>query len=469
VHISEGIPNVYLGEETGEAMLGWLTETSEGDVIEEVTPQIIEMLKEEQEYVGVLFTGPCLDGQCHEALEALTRANEDLAKVGIKVVKTRDEAYPAKEHQIEAFPAVGLYRNGQFLRYGGSLENGVVEKWFLDLDNLKIPGAIEEVNSKMMSYLYENDDDLLVLFYETSDRDADELLEGLETVDERFDKLNVSMVKISDEGAGEQFGITELPALVYIQSGIPNAFAGDPFKPRDVLNWVKHEANTTRIHEVSDIVLSKLVDKFAHLAAIFYTRDDDKAVKGLQGIAAAGLEAGVAIVKLHDEEEARSLGIGREHEEDDGVGDESGDDDYVQIVYFQHKVPSLVRADPRRPSAVLEWLVSRKRYPTIEEVTDRMLEGVVASHEFVAVFFQGDECEEKEEEVGEQAEGEAKAANEEAEEEKADKVLEEFEVVVDCDQVLAELEEMDDELDEIGILIVTTKDTRNAAENGELS
>jgi hypothetical protein len=58
----------------------------------------------------------------------------------------------------------------------------------------------------------------------------------------------------------------------------------------------------------------------------------------------------------------------------------------------------------------------------VEEVTDEILSNLIEDHEFVAVFFRG-EC------VGEDD---------------------------DCDGVLAKLEAVDDELDEIGILLVST-------------
>ncbi len=305
VQFSGGIPNVYFademegedgnGEEDGDAMLAWLEGNSEGEVVEEVTAEIIAMLREEEEYVAVLYGGDGLfESECSSQVdclgpeeEALLAVNPDLADIGIQLVRTRDTDYPLSEHDVESFPALGLYRNGQFLRYHGSLaEEDELRKWFLDEDNLRIKGRIEDVGTKMLSYLYETDDNIVVLFYESSDRDVDELLTGLETIDEKFDRLNITLVKIDDQGAEDQFGITELPALIYIQSGIPNVYGGDLFRPKQVLDWVKQEANTTRIHEVSDIVLSRLVDKFDYLAAVFYTRDKDPAVEGLQTIAA---------------------------------------------------------------------------------------------------------------------------------------------------------------------------------------
>lgn len=72
----------------------------------------------------------------------------------------------------------------------------------------------------------------------------------------------------------------------------------------------------------------------------------------------------------------------------------------------------------------LSRLVQQKNSDTIEEVTDEILLDLINEHEYVAVYFSGT-CDE------------------------GDK----------CDKILDDLENIDDELDEAGILFVTTEDT----------
>lgn len=73
---------------------------------------------------------------------------------------------------------------------------------------------------------------------------------------------------------------------------------------------------------------------------------------------------------------------------------------------------------------VLEWLILQKNSATIEEVTDEILVGLIEEHEYVVVYFTGN-CD-----PGEK-----------------------------CDKILDDLENIDDELDEAGIIFVTTEDT----------
>ena len=45
-------------------------------------------------------------------------------------------------------------------------------------------------------------------------------------IDEKLDKRDLHMVKISDEGAGEEFGVLEDLCLVYFENGVPELFEG---------------------------------------------------------------------------------------------------------------------------------------------------------------------------------------------------------------------------------------------------
>ena len=74
-----------------------------------------------------------------------------------------------------------------------------------------------------------------------------------------------------------------------------------------ILRWLKEEAKIVRMHEVTDIVLGKLVEKFDYLAAVFYDLDDDPVLQNLQKIAADSQKNGVAMVKVNDDEEARLM------------------------------------------------------------------------------------------------------------------------------------------------------------------
>lgn len=122
-------------------------------------------------------------------------------------------------------------------------------------------------------------------------------------------------------------------------------------------------------------------------------------------------KAGIVIVRIDNADEAKEYGL----------------DHLPALVYFEDKIPALYEGDLMNEDEVLEWLILQKESATIEEVTDEILKTLIDDHEYVVAYFTGP-CEE------------------------GDK----------CDSILDDLENIDDELDEAGIIFVTTEDTAMA-------
>lgn len=124
---------------------------------------------------------------------------------------------------------------------------------------------------------------------------------------------------------------------------------------------------------------------------------------------------GIVIVRIDNPEEAQEYGL----------------DHLPALVYFENKIPHIYEGDLMNEDEVLEWLRLQKSSATIEEVTDEILRELIDGHEYVVVYFSGP-CEEEE----------------------------------SCDDILNDLENIDDELDEAGIIFVTTEDTVYAKKLG---
>ena len=57
-------------------------------------------------------------------------------------------------------------------------------------------------------------------------RKAEELLESLESIDDDCDTRGIHFVKVSEEGAEEEYGVQRLPKLVYFQNSLPTLYEG---------------------------------------------------------------------------------------------------------------------------------------------------------------------------------------------------------------------------------------------------
>ena len=83
VHFSRGVPSVYLDKESQEDILAWLTRLKTEDTIEVVTREIAEDLKEDLEFVAVLFSG----GEDEDLIARMEGIDDDLRSIGIEFVQ----------------------------------------------------------------------------------------------------------------------------------------------------------------------------------------------------------------------------------------------------------------------------------------------------------------------------------------------------------------------------------------------
>jgi hypothetical protein len=86
---------------------------------------------------------------------------------------------------------------------------------------------LSQVNLAMLENILKDEDHAFVFFYDEHDTDAFTILEELESIDEKLDKQDLPLVKISDVGSSEAFGIRDTPSLVYFEDGVPEIYAGD--------------------------------------------------------------------------------------------------------------------------------------------------------------------------------------------------------------------------------------------------
>lgn len=107
----------------------------------------------------------------------------------------------------------------------------------------------------MLENILDDEDDAFVFFYEDNDTDAHTILEELEQIDEKLDKQDLAMVKISDDGAIDNYGIEIIPSLVYFDNGVPEVYEGDLLNDGSVLKWMKSEL---RQEEIKEITVSQL-------------------------------------------------------------------------------------------------------------------------------------------------------------------------------------------------------------------
>lgn len=223
--------------------------------------------------------------------------------------------------------------------------------------------------------------------------------------------------------------------MVLFEKRIPHVYEGDLLKEDELLGWLLHQKRHSEIPEVTDEMMDQLIETIDYLAVLFckflkfknqfYTyflhlddkedKQDIRVLNELENVDDDLEREGIVIVRIDNKAEAKEFGI----------------DHLPTLIYFEDKIPALYEGDLMNENEVLEWLVQQKATATIEEVTDEILVDLIEEHEYVVVYFSGN-CEEGEK----------------------------------CDNILDELENIDDELDENGIVFVTTEDLTVAKKYG---
>lgn len=249
--------------------------------------------------------------------------------------------------------------------------------------------------------------------YFSDDKDqkkSQKVIAELENIDDECDQNNIVFVKIDNDDEAKEYGIDQLPSLVLFENKIPHLYEGDLTKEEELLGWLMHQKRHSEIPDITDEMMDKLIDDTKYLAVLFYDKDDKEDIRvlnELENIDDDLEKEGIVIVRIDNDAEAKEYGI----------------DHLPTLIYFEDKIPSLYEGDLMNEDEVLQWLIEQKQTATIEEVTDEILDDLIQEHEYVVVYFSGN-CEEGEK----------------------------------CDNILDELENIDDELDENGIIFVTTED-----------
>ncbi|XP_058832625.1 uncharacterized protein LOC131690704 isoform X4 [Topomyia yanbarensis] len=411
VYFEKEIPNVYDDDLSDEdEILKWLLSQLEKDEIEDVTDEMLDKLVKEGKSVAVLFYDNN-DKKSEKILNELENIDDECDQLGINFVKM-DNIEEAKDYGVTKFPKLVYFEQGVPTVFEGDMEDEEeVLEW---LERQTNSDEIEDVTDEMLDMIVEKMAHVAVLFYDKDSKASQKVLAELENIDDECDQNDIAFVKIDDDNEAREWGIDELPTMILFERGIPHIYEGDLMKEEELLGWLVHQKRHSEIPEITDEMKDKLMRTYDHVAIIFYDKDDKQDIRVLNELENIDDELEkeeIVIARLDNAEEAREYGL----------------DHLPALVYFENEIPAIYEGDLMNEEEVLEWLKLQKYSATIEEVTDEILQDLIEDHEYVCVYFSGP-CEEGEK----------------------------------CDKILDDLENIDDELDEAGIIFVTTEDTLTA-------
>lgn len=77
------------------------------------------------------------------------------------------------------------------------------------------------------------------------------------------------MIRIDNAAEAKDYGIDHLPTLVYFEDKIPAIYEGDLLNEDEVLQWLIEQKKTATIEEVTDEILSGLIDEHEYVVVYF--------------------------------------------------------------------------------------------------------------------------------------------------------------------------------------------------------
>lgn len=74
---------------------------------------------------------------------------------------------------------------------------------------------------------------------------------------------------MDNEAEAKEFGIDHLPTLVYFEENIPAIYEGDLMNEDEVLKWLIEQKNSATIEEVTDEILTELIEEHEYVVVYF--------------------------------------------------------------------------------------------------------------------------------------------------------------------------------------------------------
>jgi len=385
--------------------------------IDDVTRERLDKLLDTTPFMAVYwYARNCKRSE--NILKDMELIDDDAKKSNIEFVKINDKRF-GKSFGIKKFPALTFCRGREVFIFDGDLkdEEAVLE-FITDEDNMAMPDKIEDVNADQLINIVETDPFVTVFFYDGS-KVSSKALEHMEDIDDETDVFNIRFLRINDPELAEDYTLPRIPCLVFFRREIPIVYPGDVNDENEMLEWlIKNQSSADDediIEHVDEEQLEIMVDNVDNLMIYFYdnTRMSTKIFDVMETIDDDCDNKDIVFVAVKDKVLAAKYNV----------------DEFPTLMFFENQIPSVFDGELEKPDEILAWIDDLLTGADIEQVTNDILDKFIATKSYLAVvFFKEDDPK--------------------------------------STAALDVLEEIDDDLDEVGIMFVKLEDEKEAAEYG---
>ena len=340
--------------------------------------------------------------------------------------------------EIASVPSLVYFKNGEPEVYQDNLMNEEAIREWVDSELMSNLDVIEDLNTEQIHDLMAENEYVMVYLYTEDCEACDEAIKQLEQIDDDADAVGVMFVKTNEADFAAEYGIESFPAILYFENQQPSIYDGDAAEETELLTWLLYQMKEDTVENINRELLTKMIDDFEFLAVFFYDNSDDctKVLRHLELIDDEAQQYGVRMVKVDDPLMSKKYG----HRNPPGMGYFRYLSKFTILVgksiFFRKGNYVKFDGDLYDDEEMLDWLTDpnvMEISDQIEKVNKKMFEKLITRNEFLTVFFYSDtDCKQ-------------------------------------CDGVLQELENIDDDADTAGIPIVKLEDKALAKSVGVFS
>lgn len=91
----------------------------------------------------------------------------------------------------------------------------------------------------------------------------------MENIDDECDSLGITFVKIDNIDEAKEYGVDDMPGLLYFEKGIPTVYEGRLEDEEAVLKWLEAQTTSDEIEDITDEMLDLILEKMPYVAVLF--------------------------------------------------------------------------------------------------------------------------------------------------------------------------------------------------------
>ena len=142
--------------------------------------------------------------------------------------------------------------------------------------NIQMPILFQysrEVDDSLLESALERIEYVAVVYYDDTATSDLEIIDAYEEINDECKQNDIRLIKTSDDQLRKETGLAEdSPILIYYENDVPFLYNTHPLEADEAdetLRWIIEQRNTAAIEEVTDAMLTGIIEDNEYVAVLF--------------------------------------------------------------------------------------------------------------------------------------------------------------------------------------------------------